>query len=284
MKGSTIIVIPRFTPEAVLQAVEREKGTILFGVPAMYNILAMLREETVRKYDLSSLRVAITSGARSSPHFMKILEDKFDLTLCEVYGLTELEAVSVSMGDNRKLGAVGKPICEIKIIDDNGKEVPQGEVGEAIFKTPWVMKGYYKAPDLTAQVLKDGWFHTGDLVRMDEDGYIEYIEKKSFLIVTSAGVKISPMEVEDVILRHPSIAEVAFAGVEDKLKGQIPTAFIVLKEGQSATKEEIDDFCRQNLADFKLPRQIEFVNSIPKTGSGKVDRRRLQERGITPSR
>jgi len=277
MKGSTIIVIPRFTPRAVLQAVERDRGTILFGVPAMYNALATLPERIVKKYELSSLRVAVTSGAKSSPRFMKILEDKFDLILCEVYGLTELEAVSVSTLDNRKLGTVGKPICDLKVIDDSGKEVPQGEVGEAVFKVPWMMKGYYKAPDLTAQVLKDGWFHTGDLVRMGEDGYLEYVEKKSFIIVTPSGLKISPWELEDLLLTHPSVAEAAYVGVSDKHGGQIPTAFIVLKEGQGADVEEIASFCCQSLADFKLPKKIEFVTNIPKTGSGKIDRRRLKE-------
>ena len=277
MKGCTIIVIPRFTPRAVLKVVERERGTIILGVPAMYNALATLRNATIKRYDLGSLRLAVTSGAKSSPRFMELLENKFDLTLCEVYGLTELEAVSVSTIDNRKLGTVGKTICDLKIIDDSGKEVSQGETGEAVFKVPWAMKGYYKAPDLTAQVIKDGWFHTGDLVRMDEDGCLEYLEKKSFIIVTPSGLKISPWEVEDVLLTHPSVAEVAYVGVNDEYGGQIPTAFIVLKEGQDVTVEEITGFCGENLADFKLPKQIKFVASIPKTGSGKIYRQRLKE-------
>ncbi len=277
MKGCTIIVIPRFTPRAVLKAVERERGTIILGVPAMYNALATLRNATIKRYDLGSLRLAVTSGAKSSPRFMELLENKFDLTLCEVYGLTELEAVSVSTIDNRKLGTVGKTICDLKIIDDSGKEVSQGETGEAVFKVPWAMKGYYKAPDLTSQVIKDGWFHTGDLVRMDEDGCLEYLEKKSFIIVTPSGLKISPWEVEDVLLTHPSVAEVAYVGVNDEYGGQIPTAFIVLKEGQDVTVEEITGFCGENLADFKLPKQIKFVASIPKTGSGKIYRQRLKE-------
>ena len=277
IKGSTVVIIPHFTPRAVLEAVEKEKGSIIFGVPAMYNALAMLRDEVISKYDLSSLRVASTSGAKSSPRLMKMVEDKLDLTLCETYGLSELSVVSMSTLDNHKLGTVGKPICGIKIIGDNGGEVTRSEVGEAVLNVPWRMKGYYKAPDLTAQVLKDGWFYTGDLVRMDVDGYLEYIEKKSFIIVTPSGLKISPWEVEDVLLRHPSVAEAAYVAVSDEHGGQIPTAFIVLKEGQSATMEEIASFCCQNLADFKQPKKINFVDSIPKTGSGKFDRRRLKE-------
>lgn len=276
IKGSTVVIIPHFTPRAVLEAIERERGSILFGVPAMHNALAMLRGEVIKSYDLSSLRVASTAGAKSSPRLMRMLEDKFNLTLCETYGLSELSVVSMSTLDNHKLGTVGKSICDLKVIDDGGKEVTQGEIGEAVFKVPWVMKEYYKATELTAQVLKDGWFHTGDLVRMDEDGYLEYVEKKSFIIVTSSGLKISPWEVEEVLLRHPGVAEAAYVGVKDAQGGQIPTAFIVLKEGQSVTAEELASFCCQNLADFKLPKKFEFVGSIPKTGSGKIDRQRLK--------
>ena len=276
IKGCTVVIIPNFTPRAVLEAIEGKRGSILFGVPAMHNALAMLRDEVVKSYDLSSLRVASTAGAKSSPRLMKMLEDKFNLTLCETYGLSELSVVSMSTLDKHKLGTVGKPICDLKVIDDGGKEVRPGEIGEAVFKVPWMMKEYYKAPDLTALVLKDGWFHTGDLVRMDEDGYLEYVEKKSFIIVTPSGLKISPWEVEDVLLRHPSVAEAAYVGVKDAQGGQIPTAFIVLKERQSATAEEMSSFCCQNLADFKLPKKFEFVDSIPKTGSGKIDRRRLK--------
>ncbi len=277
IKGSTVVIIPHFTPRAVLELIEKERGSILFGVPAMHNALAMLRDEVIKSYDFSSLRVASTAGAKSSPHLMKMLEDKFNLTLCETYGLSELSVVSMSTLDNHKLGTVGKPICDLKVVDDSSEEVARGEIGEAVFKAPWVMKGYYKAPDLTAEVLKDGWFHTGDLIKMDEDGYLEYVEKKSFIIVTPSGLKISPWEVEDVLLRHPSVAEVAYVAVKNVQGGQIPTAFIVLKEGQSATAEEMASFCCQNLADFKLPKSFEFVDSIPKTSSGKIDRRRLKE-------
>ena len=281
IKGSTVVIVPQFTPRAVLEAIEGERGSILFGVPAMHNALAMLRDKIIKRYDISSLRVASTAGAKTSPHLMKTLEDKFGLTLCETYGLSELSVVSMSTLDDHKLGTVGKPICDLKIVDDSGKEVTMGEIGEALFKVPWVMKGYYKAPDLTAQVMKDGWFHTGDSVRMGEDGYLEYVEKKSFIIVTPSGLKISPWEVEDVLSQHPSVAEAACVGVRETHEGWlVPVAFIVLKEGKGASKEEIADLCRQNLADFKLPRKFEFVDSLPKTGSGKINRQQLKERGI----
>jgi len=279
--GSTVVLIPNFTPRAVLEAVEKEKATVIFGVPAMYNALVMVRDEVLTRYDLSSLRLVVSAGAKSFPKLMKTLEDKFGLSLYEVYGLTEASAVSISTFNSRKLGTVGKPICRLRIVDDNGKEVPRGEIGEAVFNAPWMMKGYYKAPELTAQVLKDEWFYTGDFVKMDEDGYLEYIEKKSFIIVTSSGLNISPSEVEFVLLSHPSIAEAVYVGINDGYGGQIPTAFVVLKEGQHATSKELSDLCCQNLADFKLPKRIEFVDSIPKTSSGKVARKKLKETELT---
>ncbi|MGQ9546015.1 MAG: class I adenylate-forming enzyme family protein [Dehalococcoidia bacterium] len=275
--GSTVVLIGSFTPETVLEAVEKEKGSIIFGVPAMYNALAMVPEEILRGYDLSSLRLAVSAGAKSTLELMAMLENKFGLDFYEAYGLTETSGVSMSSFSSRKLGTVGKPICGIKILDDRGAEVPRGEIGEAVFKVPWVMKGYYKAPELTAQVLKDGWFHTGDLVRMDEEGYVEYIQKKSPIIVTASGLKINPREVESVLLSHPSVAEAAYIAVNGNYGGQVRIAFVVLKEGQHATAEELSELCYQNLADFKLPKRIEFVESIPKTDSGEIDRNKLKE-------
>jgi len=281
--GATVVLVPNFTPRAVLETVENEKGTIIFGVPAMYNALAMVRDEILARYDVSSLRLAVSAGAKSFPKLMETLEDKLHLSLYEVYGLTEASAVSISTFDSRKMGTVGKPICRLKIVDDNGGEVPRGEIGEAVFNAPWVMKGYYKAAELTARVLKDGWFYTSDLVRMDEEGYLEYIEKKSFVIVTSSGLKIGPSEVEFVLLSHPSVAEAAYVGIDDGYGGQIPTAFVVLKEGQRAAEEELSNLCCRNLADFKLPKRIEFIDSIPKTSSGKISRGKLRERRLPPN-
>jgi long-chain acyl-CoA synthetase len=279
--GSTVVLTPNFTPRAVLETVEKEKVTVIFGVPAMFNALAMVRDEILTRYDLSSLRLAVSAGAKSFPKLMGTLEDKLGLSLYEVYGLTEVSAVSISTFESRKLGTVGKPICGLRVLNDDGQEVPPGEIGEAVFNAPWVMKGYYQAPELTAQVLKDGWFYTGDFVKMDSEGYLEYIEKKSFIIVTPSGLNISPSEVEFVLLSHPSVAEAVYVGINDGYGGQIPTAFVVLKEGQHVTSEELSDLCYQNLADFKLPKRIAFVDSIPKTSSGKISRKKLKETDLS---
>jgi long-chain acyl-CoA synthetase len=277
IKGASVVIVPHFTPRAVLETIERERGSILYGVPAMHNALAMLRREVVRSYDISSLRVASTAGAKTSPQLMKMLEEKLGLTLCETYGLSELSVVSMSTLADQRLGTVGKPICDLRIIGDDGKEVASGEIGEAIFRVPWAMKEYYKAPELTAQVLRDGWFYTGDSVRMDGDGYLEYVEKKSFIIVTPAGLKISPWEVENLLLQHPGVADVAYVGVKGARDKLIPTAFVIPEEGQSVTEDELAAFCYRNLADFKVPKKFKFVESLPKTGSGKILRRALQE-------
>lgn len=277
MQGATMVILPHFSSKNVLEAVEREKATMLMGVPASFNALARIDEDTIKSYDLSSLRAVLSAGAKSSAHFMEMLENKFGLTACEIYGLTELLIVTLGAIHNRKLGTAGRPLSELRVLDNNGKEVPRGNVGEAVARAPWMMKEYYNSPELTAQVIKDGWFHTGDLVRLDEDGYLEYIEKTSSIIVPSGGVKILPAAVEEVLLRHAAVAETACVGVIDDYKGQIPTAFIVLKEGQSATVDEIRDFCRQSLSDYKVPKQIKFIDSMPKTGSGQIDRKRLSE-------
>jgi acyl-CoA synthetase (AMP-forming)/AMP-acid ligase II len=274
-RGATIAILPHFSSKNILETIQQEKATMLIGVPASFNAMAMIDEETMKIYNLSSLRSVLCAGAKSSAFFLEMLEKKFHLTACEIYGLTELIIVTIGAIRDRKLGTAGKALAELRVLDKNGREVPHGSVGEAIARAPWMMREYYKAPELTAQVLKDGWFHTGDLVRLDEDGYLEFIEKTSSIIVPSGGVKILPEAVEEVLLKHPAVAETACVGVFDDYKGQIPTAFIVFKEGQSATPDEIRDFCRQSLSEYKVPKQIRFVDSLPRTGSGQIDRKRL---------
>jgi long-chain acyl-CoA synthetase len=273
--GATIAILPHFSSKNILETIEQRKASMLIGVPASFNAMAMIDEETIKSYDLSSLSRVLCAGAKSSAFFLDMLEKRFHLTACEIYGLTELIIVTIGAVRDRKLGTAGKPLADLRVLDKNGKEVPRGTVGEAVARAPWMLKEYYKSPELTAQILRDGWFHTGDLVRLDEDGYLEFIEKMSSIIVPSGGVKILPEAVEGVLLRHPAVAEAACVGVLDDYKGQIPTAFLVLKEGQSASVDEIRDFCRRSLSEYKVPKQIKFIDSLPRTGSGQIDRRRL---------
>jgi len=273
--GATIAILPHFSSKNILETIEREKASILIGVPASFNAMAMIDEETTKGYDLGSIRAVLSAGAKSSALFMDMLEKKFHLTACEIYGLTELIIVTMGAIRDRKLGTAGKPLAQLKVLDKNGKEVPRGVIGEAVARAPWMMKEYYRSPELTAQVLRDGWFHTGDLVRLDKDGYLEFIEKTSSIIVPSGGVKILPAAVEEVLLRHPAVAEAACVGVLDDYRGQIPTAFVVLRHGQTATPDEIRNFCRRSLSDYKVPKQIKFVDSLPRTESAEIDRKRL---------
>jgi long-chain acyl-CoA synthetase len=274
-RGATIAILPHFSSKNILETVQAQKATMLIGVPASFNAMAVVDEETIKAYDLSSLREVLCAGAKSSAFFLDVLEKRYHLTACEIYGLTELIIVTIGAIRDRKLGTAGKPLAELRVLDKKGKEVPRGTVGEAVARAPWMMKEYYRSPGLTAQVLKDGWFHTGDLVKLDGDGYLEFIEKTSSIIVPSGGVKILPAAVEEVLLKHPAVAEAACVGVLDDYKGQIPTAFIVLKHEQSATPDEIRDFSRQSLSEYKVPKQIRFVDSLPRTGSGQIDRKRL---------
>jgi long-chain acyl-CoA synthetase len=280
LEGSTIVLVQRFTTRSLLETADEEKATILVGVPAMFNALAQVDEETIGQYDISRLRLAITAGAKSSPALMAELERKYGLTLVELYGTTEAIASTMGSVTDRRLGTAGKPLQEFKLVDPDGSEVRQGEIGELVVRSPELMNGYYNAPELTARVFRDGWFHTGDLMREDGDGYLEYVEKRSFIIVTAAGVKIPPTEVEEVLLTHPAVAEAAYVGVDGPDGNQIPTLFAVLREGKNLPKTELRRFCSERLADYKVPRRIEFLDAIPKTGSGKMDRRTLKEMGL----
>ena len=270
--GATIAILPHFSSKNILETIEQQKASMLIGVPASFNAMAMIDEETLKGYELSSLTRVLCAGAKSSALFLETLEKKFNLTACEIYGLTELIIVTLGAIRDRKLGTAGKPLAELRVLDRSGQEVPLGTVGEAVARAPWMMKEYYRSPELTAQVLKDGWFHTGDLVRLDDEGYLEFIEKTSSIIVPSGGVKILPAAVEAVLLKHPAIAAAACVGVLDDYKGQIPTAFLVLKEGQSLAVDEIREFCRQSLSEYKVPKQFRFVDSLPRTEAGQIDR------------
>ncbi len=276
-RGSTLVVAPRFVVKNVLETIQRHRVTLVVGVPAMFNGLAMVPEEMLKAMDLSSLRVALTAGAKSSPTLMAALEKKYGLVVTEIYGTTECPVICMGGMKNRRLGTAGQPVLEFKVVSEDGAEVPRGTPGQALCRGPQVMTGYFNAPDLTAQVLKGGWFHTGDVVVMDADSYVTYVEKQSFIIVTSSGVKIPPTEVEEVALTHPAVAEAAYVGLLQPDGGQLPTLFVALREGKQVTKTELRGFLAETIAIYKLPHRIEFIAEIPKIASGKMDRRKLQQ-------
>jgi long-chain acyl-CoA synthetase len=250
--------------EGLFSAIEREKITFIAAVPRLF--MGMIFYEKASKYDVSSLSLFITGGAPMPADFLPVFEKKFGIKLLEGYGLTEASPVcSFNTPDKIcKPGSIGPAIpgVEIKIVDDNGRELPRNQIGELIVKGDNVMKGYYKNEAATAAVIKNGWLHTGDLGRMDEDGYIFLTGIKKRMIITS-GFNVYPREVETVLKMHPAIQEARVSGKEDLMRGEIVKAYIVLKEGHNADEKEIIRYCKIYLSNYKVPREVEIVQEIP---------------------
>ncbi len=273
-----------FDPEEICQIIEREKITTLFMVPTMYRI--WLNHPSLEKYDLSSLTM-IASGGAKLPQRMKIaiLERFPKVTLVDGYGSTETIGTStiafMTYKDIPKIkkGYIGQVVTGIKmrVVNEKGEDVPVGEVGEMIYKGNTIMKGYYKDDAKTQAVFtEDGWLHSGDLCKMDEEGNVYYVGRMSEMI-TSGGEKIYPMEIEEILRSHPKINEVVITGVPDKIWGQKIAAFIELKKGEKMTAEEVIEYCKDKIATYKKPRIIKFIDKIPITKSGKMDRIRIRK-------
>ena len=276
--GATAVLMERFDAVGSLEAVERHKVTILFGAPPMF--VAWLNTPGVDRYDLSSVRLAI-SGAAPLPGV--VLEDfrrRLGITIWEGYGLTETApgVTSNAMGEQAKPGSIGKPLpgVEVRIVDAHGEDVEEGDPGEIWVHGPNVFQGYWRQEEASADAIRDGWFHTGDVGYADEDGYIFLVDRKKDLILVS-GFNVYPREVEDALYRHPKVADVAVIGVPHPYTGEAVKAFVVLKPGEHTTEEEILDFSRKYLARFKLPGAIEFVAELPHLPTGKVLKRALRD-------
>jgi long-chain acyl-CoA synthetase len=277
--AGTLLLLPRFEPGQVLEAIDAEKPTIFPGAPTMY--ISLLQHPRIREYKLSSIDFCI-SGAASLP--LEVQESFESVTggrLIEGYGMTEASPVTHAnnIWEKRKSGSVGIPFpdTECKIVDiETGEELPIGEIGEILVRGPQVMKGYWKRPEETAKVLKDGWLYTGDMGRMDEDGFLYILDRRKDLII-AGGYNIYPREVEEVLYEHPEVVEAVVAGVTDPYRGETVKAYIVLKPGSDADGETMQAWCRERLAAYKVPKQFEFRESLPKTIIGKVLRRKLLE-------
>lgn len=285
--GTTILVPDPRDIDDVLKTIDKHKPDLYPGVPAMY--VAILNHPDVHKYDLSSLK-ACNSGAAPLP--VEVQEKFTEITgakLVEGYGLSEASPVTHAnpIWGEFRIGTIGLPYpdTEIKIVDvDTGeKTLGVGEVGELCIRGPQVMKGYWNMPTETANTLRTGpeggepWLHTGDIAVMDEDGYFQIVDRKKDMILGAGGYNIYPREIEDVLYEHPKVMEAAAAGIVVPDKGERVKAYIVLKEGMSATEEELIDFCRENMAPYKVPKFIEFREELPKTLVGKILRRALVE-------
>ncbi|MEA3560856.1 MAG: AMP-binding protein [Candidatus Omnitrophota bacterium] len=272
--GSTLVIMERFIPVEFLKNIEEHRVSFFFMVPAMFIALLQLRE--FEKYDLSGLKGANVFGAPSDPNMiMRFGRYCPNASLFNGWGLTETSAPNTVSEPNR-IESVGKSAlwCEIKIFDNNDKEISQGEIGEIVMRGWPVMAGYYKEPRMTEHIMKGGWFHTGDLGCFDKENNL-YIKgrKKDMIIV--GGLNVYSPEVEHAIQGHSKVQEAAVIGVPDRLRGEAVKAVIVLKPGEEATVSEIRSFCRERLTHFKVPQMIEFVEALPKTRSGKIQKKLL---------
>jgi len=281
MVGSTLIVIPRFNEVAVLSAIAEHRVTIMDGVPTAYYYL--LAHPDFDKYDLSSLTRCWVGGqtlpATKSHEFSR----RTGCPVHEVWGMTELAGATSAnpvYGPN-KPGTIGIPYpgnaFRVVDVEDPDKEMPPGERGELMYRGPLVMTGYYNNPKATAETIRpDGWLHTGDIATMDDDGYATIVDRKKDMILT-AGFNVYPAEIERVLCMHSAVALAAVGGVPDEAKGELAKAYVVLKPGTEVSRAALVAHCREHLAAYKVPRGIQFVDSVPLTSSGKMMRRLLRD-------
>jgi long-chain acyl-CoA synthetase len=278
--GCTMILVPRFEIKDFLKTIAKTKPSIAILVPTI--LTAMVNYPEISKYDISSINYVVSGSAPLPIEIMNRFEEITGSVILEGYGLTESSPVTHvnPVKSKRKAGSIGiaLPSTEVRIMDlETGtKEEQIGQTGELVIKGPQVMKGYWNMPEETAETLKDDWLYTGDIAHMDEDGYVFIVDRKKDMII-AGGYNIYPAEVEAALFAHPKVKEVAVIGLPDERRGETVKAFVVLKEGQECSKEEIVAFCREHQAAYKVPSEIEFRDELPKTMVGKVLRRELRD-------
>jgi long-chain acyl-CoA synthetase len=274
--GALLTLIPRFDPAKALEVIGRDGVTVFEGVPTMYAAMLGLAGSTTA--DVSSLRVCISGGAALPVEVLRGFEAAFGCLVLEGYGLSETSPVaSFNHPDReRKPGSIGTPIdgVRMRVVDLDGADVAPGEVGEIVISGHNVMKGYWQRPEATAESVRDGWFATGDLARVDEDGYFFIVDRKKDLIIRG-GYNVYPREVEEVLYEHPAVAEAAVVGMAHDSLGEEIGAAVALKAGSGVTPEELRDFVKARIAAYKYPRAVWVVDSLPKTATGKILRREV---------
>jgi long-chain acyl-CoA synthetase len=275
--GACLTLLPRFDPRKALQVVGRDKVTIFEGVPTMYT--AMLHVQDPGQYDVSTLRTCISGGSAMPVEVMHSFEEAFGCIVLEGYGLSETSpVVSFNHPDAvRKPGSIGTPIrgVEMRLLDADGNDAPAGAVGEIAVRGENVMKGYWGRPDATAEAIPDGWFRTGDMATVDDDGYYFIVDRKKDLIIRG-GYNVYPREIEEALYAHPAVAEAAVIGMEHPSLGEEVGAAVSLRPGASATPEELRDFVKERVAAYKYPRKIWLVDDLPKGPTGKILRREVR--------
>ena len=271
--GGTIVIEEGFSPERALNTMEQEDITIFFGVPAMYSIL--LNTPKMENLQLPNLRL-FTYGAAPMPYELvrKVKALYPNVKVQNLYGQTENSPAATTLKDHHaldKVGSVGEalPQTQVQVVDEFGEPLPVGQVGEIVTKGPQVMKGYLKNEEATRRTIQNGWLYTGDLGRFDEDGLLYIVDRKKDMIIR-AGENMYPVEVEEVLYQIPELLEAAVVGIPHTVYGEVPKAFVVLKEGKTLTEEAIISFCSKQLAKYKLPEEVVFIDSLPRNASGKV--------------
>ncbi|TNC26527.1 acyl-CoA synthetase [Amycolatopsis alkalitolerans] len=277
--GGALVLLRKFDAREVVDAIERERPTNVWLAPSMMNALLQLPD--IRERDTSSIRFIIGGGEKMPVPLVERIRAAFPSAwFADAYGLTETVSGDTFNDAGHmlsKVGSVGRPVVHlrVRIVDEQGAEVPVGELGEIALSGPKVFGGYWRDPEATAKALRDGWFHTGDIGRVDEDGYL-YVEDRKKDMIVSGGENIATPEVERVLYEHSDVVEAAVVGRPHERWGEVPQAFVVLRPGATVTAGELAGFCRERLAKFKVPAEIRFLNQLPRTPSGKVLKRELR--------
>jgi long-chain acyl-CoA synthetase len=274
--GACVTLLPRFAPDHALQILAEHRVTVFEGVPTMY--VALLGHPDRAGYDVSALRVCVSGGAALPVEVLRGFEEAFGCLVLEGYGLSETSPVaSFNHPDReRKPGSIGTPIrgVEMRVLDKEGEEVPRGEIGEIVIRGHNVMRGYWRKPEETAKAIPDGWFRTGDLGRIDKDGYFEIVDRKKDMIIRG-GYNVYPREIEEVLYEHPAVAEAAVIGLPHQALGEEVGAAVVVKPGSDVTAEELREHVKAQVAAYKYPRAVWLVDALPKGPTGKILKREI---------
>lgn len=278
MHGAAISLLPRFTPTDAAALIQAHKVTLFAGVPTMY--IGLLHDENITTQQFASLKYAVSGGAALPVEVLNQFKQRFGINILEGYGLSETSPVACfnTLMKPQKPGTVGPAIdlCEVKIVDESGNEVPTGEIGEIVIRGTNIMKGYYKHDDATRDVLINGWFHSSDIGKVDEEGYVSIVDRKKEMIIRG-GYNIYPREVEEIVYQHENVIEAAVVGVPDEVHGEEVVAVVALKPGTDLDHDQLEQFCRKHLAAYKVPRKTIIMQSLPKGPTGKILKRVIKE-------
>ena len=283
-RGFTDVLVPKPDLDIFIKLIKKYRPSIFGGVPTMY-VGLLNHPKLPPKSELSFIKGSVSGAAPLAVETLKRWEDRVGAQIIEVYGMTEMSPISHAnpWGGKTKAGSVGIPFpdtdCRVVDVETGEKDMPVGEPGEILLKGPQQMRGYYKRPDETGDSIRDGWFYTGDIGYMDEEGYLFVVDRKKDMII-AGGFNIYPRDIDEILYEHPKILEACAIGLPDAYRGETVKAFVVLQPGQTMTEKDVMDYCREKLAAYKVPKMVEFTNELPKSAIGKVLRRELKEREL----